>query len=88
MTSSSRLCSDTTRTGSLNALLLTISLKHRVLVLKKLGDELLNEFVEVIRYLGNEEGLRVIVEPHEYLKLADEDGFESLDSYNHAEAGR
>ena len=37
-----------------------------VLVLKKLGDELLTEFQDIIRFLGEEQGLRVLVEPNVY----------------------
>ncbi|GAB4815431.1 hypothetical protein N2152v2_002477 [Parachlorella kessleri] len=41
-----------------------------VMLLKKLGNELTAEFLEVLRYLGEEQGLRVLVEPHEFAKLA------------------
>jgi NAD+ kinase len=34
-----------------------------VMVLKKLGDELMTEFLDIIRFLGEEQGLRVLVEP-------------------------
>ena len=40
-----------------------------VMVLKKLGDDLWDEFVDVINFLGRQEGLKVVVEPHEYQKL-------------------
>jgi NAD+ kinase len=38
----------------------------RVMVLKKLGDELMEEYVDVLRYLGEELGMRVVVEPHDH----------------------
>ena len=37
------------------------------MVIKKLGDELGAEFCEVVKYLGEVEGLRVVVEPQAYL---------------------
>jgi len=37
-----------------------------VMVLKKRGSELAGEFVQVVRYLGETERLRVVVEPAEY----------------------
>ena len=40
-----------------------------VLVLKKLGNDLFEEMIEVINYLGKVEGMRVIVEPQEYEAL-------------------
>ena len=40
-----------------------------VMVLKKLGDGLSKEFHEVIQYLGREQNLQVVVEPHEYDKM-------------------
>jgi hypothetical protein len=36
------------------------------MVLKKLGDELMEEYVDVLRYLGEELGMRVVVEPHDH----------------------
>jgi len=42
-----------------------------VLVLKKLGDELLTEFQDIIRFLGEEQGLRVLVEPNVYDGVSD-----------------
>ena len=39
------------------------------MVLKKLGDELHGHFVDVVRYLGEECGVRVLVEPNEYTRL-------------------
>lgn len=42
------------------------------MVLKKLGDELVAEFLEVVRFLGEEQGMRVLVEPHEYANLVRE----------------
>ena len=59
-----------------------------VLVLKKLGDEQWDSFLRVLRYLGKEEHMRVIVEPHEYLKLSQPNDLNFVDTYNHDEAGR
>ena len=39
------------------------------MVLKKLGSELRQDFLEVVQYLGEEQGMRVMVEPHEYQSL-------------------
>ncbi|KAI3434837.1 hypothetical protein D9Q98_002892 [Chlorella vulgaris] len=39
---------------------------QRVMVLKKLGDELMEEYVDVLRYLGEDLGMRVVVEPHDH----------------------
>ena len=41
-----------------------------MLIIKKLGGELLEEFVAVIKYLHNEEHLNVIVERHVHEELA------------------
>jgi hypothetical protein len=43
------------------------------MVLKKLGEELRGEFVDVLHYLGNECGVRVLIEPHEHEKLVSEE---------------
>ena len=40
-----------------------------VMVLKKLGDELMEEYLEVLRYLGTELRVAVVVEPHDYEQL-------------------
>lgn len=37
-----------------------------VMVLKKLGPELLGQLLEVVRFLGEEQGMRVVVERHDY----------------------
>lgn len=39
------------------------------MVLKKLGDELTGEFHKVVEYLGREQSMQVIVEPHEHEKM-------------------
>jgi hypothetical protein len=39
------------------------------MVLKKLGDELMEEYLEVLRYLGTELRVAVVVEPHDYEQL-------------------
>ncbi|BDA47453.1 NAD kinase 2, chloroplastic [Coccomyxa sp. Obi] len=59
-----------------------------VLVLKKLGDEQWDSYLRVLRYLGKEEDMRVVVEPHEYLKLSQQSDLNFVDTYNHDEAGR
>lgn len=59
-----------------------------MLVLKKLGDEQWDSYLRVLRYLGKEEDMRVVVEPHEYLKLSQHGDFDFVDTYNHDEAGR
>jgi hypothetical protein len=59
-----------------------------VLVLKKLGDELLADFVRVLRFLGAEEGMRVVVEPHEYIRMVGRAGLGFIDTYTPAEAVR
>ena len=43
-------------------------------VLKKLGDELMDEYIDVLRYLGEELGVGVVVEPHDYAVLVSEGG--------------
>lgn len=40
-----------------------------VMVLKKLGDELMPDFHSVVEYLGKEQGMQVVVEPHEHAKM-------------------
>ena len=40
-----------------------------VMVLKKLGDELMPDFHSVVEYLGVEQGMQVVVEPHEHAKM-------------------
>lgn len=62
---------------------------HSVLVLKKLGDEHWDSFLRVLHYLGREEGMRVIVEPHEYLKLShSQPEMDFVDTYNSDEGCR
>ena len=39
------------------------------MVLKKLGDELTEEFHKVVEYLGHEQSMQVVVEPHEHQKM-------------------
>lgn len=39
------------------------------MVLKKLGDELMPDFHAVVEYLGLEQGMQVVVEPHEHAKM-------------------
>ncbi len=40
-----------------------------VMVLKKLGDGLTEEFHKVVEYLGIEQSMQVVVEPHEHQKM-------------------
>lgn len=65
-----------------------VGLLCSVMVLKKLGDEQREAFLKVLRFLGQEEDMRVIVEPHEYLKLSDEKDMDFVDTYNHAEGDK
>ena len=58
-----------------------------MLVLKKLGDDQRAAFLRVLHYLGATEGMRVVVEPHEYLKLGAQ-GLDYVDTYNKDEAAR
>lgn len=44
------------------------------MVLKKLGDELMEEYVDVLRYLGEDLGMRVVVEPHDHPVLVSSEG--------------
>lgn len=37
-----------------------------VMVLKKLGEELLDDFISTMKFLGEEQGLRVLIEPSDY----------------------
>ena len=39
------------------------------MVLKKLDDELLTEYLKALKFLALEEDMKVIVEPHEHQKL-------------------
>lgn len=39
------------------------------MVLKKLGDDLMPEFHSVVEYLGVEQDMQVVVEPHEHAKM-------------------
>ena len=39
------------------------------MVLKKLGDELMPQFHSVVQYLGEKQGMQVVVEPHEHEKM-------------------
>ena len=39
------------------------------MVLKKLGGGLTEEFHEVVEYLGIEQSMQVVVEPHEHEKM-------------------
>ncbi len=39
------------------------------MVLKKLGDGLTEEFHKVVEYLGIEQSMQVVVEPHEHKKM-------------------
>ena len=50
------------------------------MVLKKLGDELFSEYLAVIKYLGEEQGLSVLVEPEQYRELQ-EQGLDSTMTY-------
>ena len=51
------------------AALCDLSCVRSVMVLKKLGDELMPEFHSVVEYLGGKQGMQVVVEPHEHAKM-------------------
>jgi len=40
-----------------------------VMVLKKLGEELMEEYISVLRFLGEDQGLRILVEPNDFAEL-------------------
>lgn len=42
-----------------------------VMVLKKLGNELMEEYLSVIQFLGEEQGLQVLIEPSEYASMVE-----------------
>lgn len=50
-------------------LVVVLCLCCSVMVLKKLGDELMPDFHSVVEYLGVEQGMQVVVEPHEHAKM-------------------
>lgn len=58
-----------------------------VMVLKKLDDELLGEFVRALSLLALNEKMKVIVEPHEHEKLT-KMGIDYVDTYNESEENR
>lgn len=39
------------------------------MVLKKLGEELMEEYMSVLRFLGEDQGLRILVEPNDFAEL-------------------
>jgi hypothetical protein len=39
------------------------------MVLKKLGEELMEEYISVLRFLGEDQGLRILVEPNDFAEL-------------------
>jgi NAD+ kinase len=45
-----------------------------VMVLKKLGEELMEEYISVLRFLGEDQGLRILVEPNDFAELESQDG--------------
>lgn len=56
-----------------------------VLVLKKLGPELSQEFTEILRYLGEEHDMQCLVEPGEYKYIQSLGSY--VDTYNEDEVG-
>ena len=50
-------------------MIIVLHLCYSVMVLKKLGDELMPDFHNVVEYLGKEQGMQVVVEPHEHAKM-------------------
>jgi NAD+ kinase len=59
-----------------------------VLVLKKLGDDLLPQLMSALRYLKHTEGLRCVVERDVYDRLSLEDGFGFVETFYGADAPR
>ena len=59
-----------------------------MLVLKKLDDEYRDDFLRVLRFLGLDEHMHVLVEPHEHSKLRHDHDFAFLDTFHGAEAAR
>lgn len=49
-------------------------------MLKKIGDELMNQLIEVLHFLGEEEGLEVVIEEKDYNALVSCDTFLLLPS--------
>ncbi|DBB11368.1 TPA: hypothetical protein ACH3X3_006790 [Trebouxia sp. C0006] len=58
-----------------------------VMVLKKLGDGLTEEFHKVVEYLGIEQSMQVVVEPHEHKKMAHKE-WDFVDTFTEAEQER
>lgn len=58
-----------------------------VMVLKKLGDELTPEFHSVVEYLGREQHMQVVVEPHEHEKMAHKE-WDFVDTFTEGERER
>lgn len=50
----------------------------RVLVLKKLGDELLEEYLAMVQHLGADQNLSVLVEPAQYAELKEQGVIEKM----------
>lgn len=76
-------CTAPSRTQPVTILLCRLQLtslcsKCSVLVLKKLDDENLAEFIKALRHLAQEELLTVVVEPHEYDKLVCSQNFSAM----------
>ena len=64
--------------SSQQQLLVWKSRPKRVLVLKKLGTELMDDFLAVVEYLGKEQGLSVLLEPNEYESLQNQGIVDSM----------
>jgi NAD kinase len=59
-----------------------------VLVLKKLGDDLLPELMAALRFLRDGEGMRCVVERDVYDRLSTEDGFGFVETFYATDAHR
>lgn len=59
----------------------------RALVLKKLGDELLPQLLELAEFLFKVEGITVLVEPHVHRRISKEGGFEFVETFSEKNVG-
>lgn len=61
------------------------------MVLKKIGDELMDELEEVLEYLGREEGMLCVVEPDDYMRLLQRGrapAWDWVDTYQECQTGQ
>eukprot|EP00891_Asterochloris_glomerata_P004965 jgi/Astpho2/4965/Aster-06700 len=58
------------------------------MVVKKLGEELTQEYLDVLEFLGAQQGLKVIVEPQEFERLQKLKEWDFVDTFTDAEVER